>query len=336
MQPARTDRRKGCIVTGRIANKPASASGPGPRIWACGGGKGGVGKSVLAANLAVALAKSGKSCILLDADLGGANLHTLFGIAHPGNSLSDLFTRKADHLRELPVATGIPGLQLISGARPLMDMANVPHAQKLKLLRQLTTLDVDYLLIDLGAGSTFNVLDFSLVAALQMLVVTPLPTSVENAYHFLKAGYFRRLKKLVRQEGLEGQADGLLRDRRTLGIRFPGELLTEIRKLSPRRGAAVARGMRSFMPQILVNQARSAEDRGLGPKMARAAGDYFGLPVGSLGSIPHDDRVHAAVQKKRPVLETFPQAAFSLAVHDLARRLLQTEEGFDVRNRSTR
>jgi len=320
----------------RKTDLEGSLSASGPRVWACGGGKGGVGKSVITANLAVALARAGKSCVLLDADLGGANLHTLLGIARPGRSLADLFSRQAAHLRELLVPTGIPGLQLISGAQPLMAMANPHHAQKLKILRQLAALEVDYLLLDLGAGSAFNVLDFSLAAAVQLLVVTPLPTSVENAYHVLKAGYFRQLKRLVRAAELDREAGELLRDRRALGIRLPGELLEELQKISPRRGAAVARGMRSFAPRILVNQARSEEDRQLAPKMARAAGDYFGLPVTSLGSLPDDDRVHAAIRQRRAILELFPQAAFSLSIRDLGRRLRNNEETTDVRNLSAR
>jgi len=327
---------KGSAVTPGLLQKPSPANGSGPRIWACGGGKGGVGKSVITANLAVALARAGKRCILLDADLGGANLHTLFGIAHPRTSLADLFSRSAGHLRDLLVPTGVPGLELISGAQPLLDMANPQHAQKLKVLRQLAALKADYLLLDLGAGSAFNVLDFFLAADTQLLVIAPLPTSVENAYQFLKAGFFRRLKQLVRAAGLERQAGKLLQERHALGIRSPGALLEEIGRQFSQQGAAVVQGMRSFAPRILINQARREEERDLGRQMAVAAGDYFGLPFTTLGSVPSDDRVHTAIQKRRPVLEAFPQTSFSLTVRDLGRRLLEDEEKSDERDLSAR
>ena len=297
-----------------------------PRIWACGGGKGGVGKSVLCANLGVALARAGKRCVLVDADLGGANLHTLFGIAHPSATLADLFSRKAAHLDELAVPTGTPGLQLISGAQPLADMANLPHAQKLKILRQLAALEADYLLLDLGAGSSFNVVDFFLAADSRLLVVNPLPTAVENAYHFLKSAFFRRLRQLARDAGLEGAAGELLKERQELGIRTPRELLTQLRERFPGRGEAVVREMRRLAPRIVVNQVRSEQERDLGRQMAMVAGDFYGLPITDLGSVPADDRVHYAVQKKRPVLAAYPQSGFSLAVHELCHRLLDTEE----------
>lgn len=314
-------------------SRPVSTA---PRIWACGGGKGGVGKSVITANLAVALARAGKRCILLDADLGGANLHTLFGIAHPRTSLADLFSSQATHLRELLVPTGIPDLQLISGAQPLLDMANLQHAQKLKVLRQLAALEVDYLLLDLGAGSSFNVLDFFLASEVQLLVVTPLPTSVENAYHFLKAGFFRQLKKLLRGAGLEREAAELLQDRRALGIRSPGELLARIRRQFPQRGGTVAMGMRRFAPQVVVNQLRHEQEWGLGRKMAVTASDYFGLPVTPLGGVPNDELVHSAIQKRRPALDFYPQSGFSLSIREISRRLLDTEEHADERNLSAR
>ncbi len=96
-----------------------------PRIWAVGGGKGGVGKSLLAVNLGVALARSGKRCILLDADFGGANLHTLLGLSNPSVTLTDLLTRKAPRLSDVVVPTQTPGLFLISGSRAQLDQANI-------------------------------------------------------------------------------------------------------------------------------------------------------------------------------------------------------------------
>ena len=290
-----------------------------------------MGKSVLCANLGVALARAGKRCVLVDADFGGANLHTLFGLAHPRTSLADLFSRQAAHLQELAVPTGIPGLQLISGARAQADMANLCHAQKLKVLRQLATLETDYLLLDLGAGSSFNVLDFFLPADSPLLVLTPLPTAVENTYHFLKAGFFRRLRQLVRAAGLEAGTRTLLEERQELGIRLPGELLAELRERFPGPGEALVQRMRQFAPRIVVNQVRSDEDMDFGRQMALVASDFYGLPISHLGSVPADDRVHFAIRKKRPVLATHPQTGFSLAVRDLCGRLLESEEQTDER-----
>ena len=99
-------------------------------FWAVGSGKGGVGKSVVTANLAIALAQKGKKCVILDADLGGANQHTILGMPYPRTSLADLFSRTVPSLKEILLPTPIPNLWLISGAHAQLDMANPKHALK--------------------------------------------------------------------------------------------------------------------------------------------------------------------------------------------------------------
>src|SRR4051794_37938704 len=164
------------------------------RIVAVGGGKGGIGKSMLSANLGIALAQHGSSVILVDADLGGANLHSCLGVAQPTVSLSDFMDRRAARLEDVAVPTGIERLRLISGARDVLDAANPRHSEKQKLLRNIRSLPVDYVVVDLGAGTGFNVLDFFLVADTGIVVLLPEPTSIENAYRFIKAAFFRRLQ----------------------------------------------------------------------------------------------------------------------------------------------
>ena len=127
----------------------------GPRIWAIGGGKGGVGKSVIAANLAVAVAQSGARVALVDADLGGANLHTLLGISTPQRNLADFVARRVASLDRVMTPTSTENLWLVSGARALLEMANPNFGQKGKILRHICALDVDHVFLDLGAGSAF-------------------------------------------------------------------------------------------------------------------------------------------------------------------------------------
>ncbi len=135
----------------------------GPRVWAIGGGKGGVGKSVFAANLATQLARNGSRVALVDGDLGGANLHTLLGVPSPDTNLSDFISKRVATLGEVMTPTSIENLWLVSGAKALVETANLNFGQKSKLLRHINQLDADHVILDLGAGSTFNVLDFFLV-----------------------------------------------------------------------------------------------------------------------------------------------------------------------------
>jgi flagellar biosynthesis protein FlhG len=297
-----------------------------PRIWAVGGGKGGIGKSVIVSNLAIALSRQGLRCAVLDADLGGANLHTLFGMDTPGKTLSSFFSREVSHLRDTLLPTPYPGLFLISGARALLDMANPQHALKEKLLRQLSTLPVDFLLLDLGAGSNFTTIDFFLAAHRQIVIVTPTPTSVENAYHFLKAAYFRKLRRSIRRSEASGLIDRLLEERLTRGIASPRELLADLARHDAFMAASIRKELDQFAPHLIVNQIRRDEEILLGSQMATACRDFFGIRCEVLSPVWNDDRVHYAIQKRRSVLDAYPQSPFALTMEQLTLALIRDKE----------
>src|SRR5690606_30874008 len=111
-------------------------------------------------------------------------------------TLSDFVNRTYEELVEVVTPTNLPHLGLISGALDFLEAANPKYTQKMRLLREITRLDVDVVIIDLGGGTGFNILDFFLVAEHGILAVVPEPTSIENAYRFIKAAYYRRLKML--------------------------------------------------------------------------------------------------------------------------------------------
>lgn len=124
------------------------------------GGKGGVGKSVLSLNLAVTLAQQCKKTILVDLDLGGANLHTLLGLKNNQAGIGTFITKQETDFSNLLQATGIPNLQFIAGDCLYPGVANMDFFTKCKIIRNLQSLDADYVLLDLGAGSTYNIVDF--------------------------------------------------------------------------------------------------------------------------------------------------------------------------------
>lgn len=303
---------------------PRSSSSP--RVWAIGGGKGGVGKSVITANMAVSLASRGKRCVLIDADLGGANLHTLIGMSSPRHTLSEFFRRDGASLKDIVLPTAYENLFLISGARALLDMANPAHAQKMKFIRQLSTLDLDHIFIDLGAGSSFTVMDFFLAARDQVMVVAPTPTSVENAYHFLRAVFYRNLRQAIQKAGVRHLVDQVLEEKVKRGVRSPRDLMRYIAEACPQSAPQLADGMKVFAPRLVINQARRPEDRALGDRMATACRDFFGADVRCGGHIQNDDRVLQAIQARRPALEMFPDSPFALSLHSTITRLLGQQE----------
>lgn len=167
-----------------------------PVIVSVGGGKGGVGKSTVSSNLGAALVRSGYSVGYIDADLGGANLHTCLGMKRPATTLQNFLAGEHKTLAEVAVPTPVPKTWLISGAGEFLELANPNFGQKQKILNGIKSLEADYILVDLGAGSHTIVSDFFAAFPHNITVTDCLPTSIENAYGFLKSGIFRGLIRL--------------------------------------------------------------------------------------------------------------------------------------------
>lgn len=271
------------------------------QIIAIGGGKGGVGKSFLACNLGVILAKNKNKSILVDADLGGANLHTCLGIPTPEVTLSDFIHESNVRIEDVLLRTQVENLNLISGAQDFLGIANPKYTQKIKLLRAIQGLDANYIILDLGAGTSFNTLDFFLIADKGVLVVVPEPTSIENAYRFIKSALYRKLKLLSSQPKIKEVIEKAMDKKNDLGIRAPAELIDFISQMDPDVGDHLAVELESFRPRIVVNQVRSIQDIRVGFAMQTACKKFFGINVDFLGYLESDDQVWQSIRKRQPI-----------------------------------
>ena len=289
------------------------------RVISVGGGKGGIGKSLISANLGIELARRGKKVVLVDADLGGANLHTTLGVDVPRRTLSDFIERKVERIDDVITPTTVENLGLVSGAMDHLDVANPRHAQKMRLLRHVQQMDVDYAILDLGAGTHSNTLDFFLVSDHGVLVLVPEPTAVENAYRFVKAAFWRRMRNVAQVFGY----DGLLRAvMSSASFKSPVELVTSIAQRDPEAGRNLARQLAAFRPRLIVNQARTAQDADVGQAVVSAWRKYFGLEMDYLGFIHYDDEMWRAVRARRPLLVERPDVPAARCFASIADGLL--------------
>lgn len=300
-----------------------------PRIVAIGGGKGGCGKTLVSACLGHELARRGLGAILVDCDLGGANLHSLLGLEYPQKTLSDFVLRRCDSLGDLVVPTAAPGLGLISGARNAIQVANPMHQQKLRLLRAVSELDADVVVLDLGAGTHFNVVDFFLLAHDGVVVVAPEPTSVENAYRFIKATFLRRMKSVVEDHGLR---DVLIGAAGQGGV-TPADLLALIESRSPMAGFTVRQELAAYRPHLVVNQVREPRDTTLGEAMVEACRRIFGVGLEHIADLRYADQVWRAVRARSANLLQGVGPLFAADVASLAERLLGRREPGETRDR---
>jgi len=291
-------------------------------IWAVGGGKGGTGKSFVTSSVGTCLATRGRRVILIDADLGGANLHSFLGISRPRASLTDFFEKKVP-LPELVVGTGISDLGLVTGDLHSLDSGGVKFAQKQKLFRQIRQLETDVIIIDLGAGSHFNTLDTFLLADRMIVVIVPEITAIENMYHFLKNVLFRKLTMALGTIGLKHIVHEIWRDRAEYGIRNLSELIEHLRGVSSSVRDTLARELSGFRINLVLNQVRSSQDVGIGASVRSICMKYFGIQTNYIGYIEYDDCVWSSINNRRPFMLQYPGSRCAKEIERLADNILE-------------
>lgn len=299
---------------------PLSERAGGRRIIAIGGGKGGVGKSLLAANLGIYLAQLGKRVVLIDADLGGANLHTFVGVERPKITLGDFFDKRVARIEDCVVDTAVKGLGLVSGEGDPLWAANPRPATKNRLINQVREIDTDYLICDLPPGSGFIALDFFLVAHIGILVVVPEPTSVENTFRFIKSAFLRRLRDIQKIDKLpvDRTFEG--------GMPSPLDLYHAVKDGDPAVAGRVLDEIHRYRPRIVVNQTRTRADLDLGAQLKSAGKRRLGLNIDYLGHLEADDAVWGAVRKRRPLVVDHPESKVSKNVERIVRKLLAVDQ----------
>ncbi len=295
---------------------------PAPCIWPIGGGKGGTGKSFFTGSLGILLAKLGHRTLLVDLDLGAANLHTIIGLPSTQKSLSDFIRKKAACLEETVVPTPFPNLYLISGAMNALDIANLAHEQKAKILRNITKLSYDCILLDLGAGTSFNTIDFFLLSDSGIFLTTPEPTSIENIYRLIRSVYFRKIRQILKAHSFRVLAEEAQHRNEKATVSNPGLLLAMVKELDPEKGALLERAMEAFSFKLAVNQFRKQDNPQMGELICRIVRKHLGLKIDFIGNVAFDDRVHNAVCKTSPFLALYPYTQTALDLRECCRLLL--------------
>jgi len=291
------------------------------RVIPVGGGKGGVGKTFLVANLASALARLGFRVVAVDGDLEGANLHTCVGVPQPPVSLADFVAHREEDLQKLLIETPTPNLQIIAATRSNLAVPQPSHARRVRFVRELRQIPADFVFLDLGAGMHPAVMDYFMVGEEGIVVITPEPTSVENAYAFMRAAFYRRLRLAMVSHDVRKIVTTAMDERNERGIRTPFDLMREVETVDPEEGARFVATMRAFRPRIVINEVRTAEDIRLGFAVGSVCRKYFGIETEYLGYVNHDETARRAVRERRPLGPAEPGSDAAVYIDRIARKL---------------
>lgn len=295
------------------------------KIWAIGGGKGGTGKTFVTSAMGTYIAGKGKRVILIDIDIGGANLHSFLGISRPKKSLTDFFEAGAS-LNKLAVRTGIDNMSLITGDIHSLASDNIKFTQKLKLFRHIMKLNKHYVIIDLGGGSHNNTIDTFLMADKKIVILEPEITSVENMYHFIKNALFRKLRMSLREYGFKDIVEQMWERREEYNIKSLRELMDCIRDNFSYVGDIIEKELSDFKLYLILNKIRSSDDILIGSSMKSIFMKYLGVDTKFVGFVEYDDSVWRSIRERRPFMLNYSLSRSAKEIEVLAENLLKGKE----------
>jgi len=299
------------------------------RIIPVASGKGGVGKSLIAANLGVAFAQAGQRVILADLDLGASNLHLVLGHQSPKAGIGTFLNDTKSDFNEVIADTDVRGLRFIPGDTEIPGTANLRAFQLKALVKRLLALsnDADILILDLGAGTHQSILDFFLISGQGIVVSAPAVTAVLNAYVFLKNSVFRLMSTVF---GRGSPAGAYLEKTRKDGsgahrLYIP-KMLPEIKKIDPQSYDRYMTRIAHFHPRLIMNLIDDPKDADVAMKIRRSCEEYLDLKIEHLGVVYRDGIQDTALASRLPILLYKPQSILSQAIYRIADKILESEE----------
>jgi flagellar biosynthesis protein FlhG len=299
------------------------------RIIPIASGKGGVGKSLVAANLAVAFAQAGQKTVIADLDLGASNLHLVLGHHSPKKGIGTFLSSAKVDFVDIIADTDVPGLKFIPGDTEIPGLANLKASQLKSLVKNFVALQsqVDVLLLDLGAGSHQSILDFFLLSGQGIVVSSPAVTAVLNAYVFLKNAVYRLMfASFGKNSRARAYLEKLRLDTAASQKMYIPQLLTEIKKIDKTSYNAFCSRFELLRPRLIMNMVSDPKDAEVAMKIRRSCEEYLALKIEHLGVMYRDTLQDTALSSRLPIALYKPQALLSQALYRIAEKILQSED----------
>ena len=301
------------------------------QIIAVGGAKGGIGKSTFAANLGIYLSSIGKRTVLVDLDLGGANLHLYLGERFLKYNINDYLNKSVPSISDIMVSTKY-GPDLVGGGSSQLGSANIHFSRKLKLLRTIKQIDADYIIIDLGADTSYNIIDFFLAADHGIVLTTCDPPSYLDAYNFIKVTLFRKLNRIFGPESeLRKHKDPdllwMIKEITMSGNGNKGKvienLIERVKTKLPEKMPLIEHVLETFRPGLVVNMISENDNvsevvnrvQDVSQKMLTVAVDY-------LGSIDYQSDIKRSAQDLIPAISRDPKGNLAECIRDILSTIL--------------
>lgn len=292
---------------------------------AIAGGKGGVGKSVLASNLARILGAISGDAVAVDLDLGGSNLHTYLGIRNTNAGIGNFLADRRLPFAKLIAHTQYQGLRFVPGDVLVSGVADVAAAQRKRICEAVEAIEATYTIIDLGSGSNAGVVDFFRIANGGVVVTTPQPQAVLNAFGFLKNVAFATITEVA-----QGNRRATTLLNKVMHDKVPGStpplsyVLEEVRDIDRRLAAKMQKAIDAVKPQLIVNMMRTPGEFDSVRNLGQLIKTNLGIELSCLGAVFFDDQVNDASSERTPITQKAPSSLIGRQLVRIAEKIAQS------------
>ncbi|MBQ6567052.1 MAG: P-loop NTPase [Treponema sp.] len=288
-------------------------------------GKGGVGKSLLSANLAIALGQAGKKVVLADLDLGASNLHLVIGQTAAKKGIGTFLSGQGT-FKDLIEPTDYENVSFIAGDSEIPGLTSLKAGKKNELIREFSSIKADYLILDLGAGTHLTILDMFLLSPQGIVVTAPTVTAILNGYLFIKNVVFRMMYNTFKKgspaykylEDMRGNSQAMQK------VYIP-KLIEELRKVDKPGAELFESRMRKFRPRLILNMIDDPKDADRAIKIRHSCRQFLGLDIEHLGVIYRDTMQDKALSSRLPVIIYKPHSVIAQAIYRIAEKIKQEE-----------
>jgi len=289
------------------------------------GGKGGVGKSVLAANIALSMAMSGKSTVIVDLDLGGSNLHTLLGMKNTLPGIGNFASGRSYRVNDLICPTEWDNLDFIPGDALVYGLGELSKSLKNRIVAGLLEIDADYIIVDLGGGANFTVIDFFLISNSGLVVTTPQNTSIMSAYAFMKNMVFRFLQRaFASRKEVAAYLKKVLKERRPEERRTVRDILDDLSRIDPDAGEKAEVFLEVLQPKLILNKINALGDVAIAQGLRDLCRRNLSINLECMGTVMTDDLVDRSIDRQNPFILEDPESVLSEEVHRMAQKIIQS------------